>query len=106
MRVGFIGLGAMGSHMARNLHRAGLLSGVWNRTPEKARSLAAELGVAAPDTPAALAAGFVIVSASAQTPPSPAGSVGLFVYPAKGQDAAQQSKDETEFFRISFGTRF
>ena len=57
MRVGFIGLGAMGSHMARNLHRAGLLSGVWNRTPEKARSLAAELGVAAPDTPAALAAG-------------------------------------------------
>jgi 3-hydroxyisobutyrate dehydrogenase len=57
MRVGFIGLGAMGSHMARNLHRAGLLSGVWNRTPEKARTLAAELGVTAPNTPAELAAG-------------------------------------------------
>jgi len=57
MHVGFIGLGAMGSHMARNLHRAGLLSGVWNRTPEKARALAAELGVAAPSTPAELAAG-------------------------------------------------
>jgi 3-hydroxyisobutyrate dehydrogenase len=56
MRVGFIGLGAMGSHMARNLHRAGFLAGVWNRTPEKARSLAAELGVAAPDSPAELAA--------------------------------------------------
>jgi 3-hydroxyisobutyrate dehydrogenase len=55
MRVAFIGLGAMGSHMARNLHRAGLLSGVWNRTPEKARSLAAELGTDAPDSPAALA---------------------------------------------------
>jgi 3-hydroxyisobutyrate dehydrogenase len=55
MRVGFIGLGAMGSHMARNLHRAGLLSGVWNRTPEKARALAAELGTDAPDSPAALA---------------------------------------------------
>jgi 3-hydroxyisobutyrate dehydrogenase len=50
MRVGFVGLGAMGSHMARNLHRAGLLTGVWNRTAEKARSLAAELGTQAPDT--------------------------------------------------------
>jgi 3-hydroxyisobutyrate dehydrogenase len=57
MRVGFIGLGAMGSHMARNLHRAGLLSGVWNRTPEKARALAAELGTQAPDSPDTLARG-------------------------------------------------
>ena len=56
MRVGFIGLGAMGSHMARNLHRAGMLAGVWNRTPEKARALAAELGTTAPDSPAQLAA--------------------------------------------------
>src|SRR5690349_8392577 len=56
MRVGFIGLGAMGSHMARNLHRAGMLAGVWNRTPEKSRALAAELGVAAPESPAQLAA--------------------------------------------------
>jgi 3-hydroxyisobutyrate dehydrogenase len=56
MRVGFIGLGAMGSHMARNLHRAGLLASVWNRTLEKSRALAAELGVAAPETPAELAA--------------------------------------------------
>jgi 3-hydroxyisobutyrate dehydrogenase len=56
MRTGFIGLGAMGSHMARNLHRAGLLAGVWNRTPEKARTLAAELGTTAPNTPAELAA--------------------------------------------------
>ena len=56
MRVGFIGLGAMGSHMARNLHRAGMLAGVWNRSPEKARTLAAELNTTAPDTPAELAA--------------------------------------------------
>lgn len=55
MHVGFIGLGAMGSHMARNLHRAGLLSGVWNRTAEKARTLAAELGTVAAESPAALA---------------------------------------------------
>jgi 3-hydroxyisobutyrate dehydrogenase len=56
MRVGFIGLGAMGSHMARNLHRAGMLAGVWNRSAEKARSLAAELNSSAPDSPAELAA--------------------------------------------------
>ena len=56
MRVGFVGLGAMGMHMARNLHRAGLLTAVWNRTAEKARSLAGELGVAAPGTPMELAA--------------------------------------------------
>jgi 3-hydroxyisobutyrate dehydrogenase len=56
MRVGFVGLGAMGSHMARNVHRAGLLAGVWNRTQEKARALAAELGVLAPESLAGLAA--------------------------------------------------
>src|SRR5450631_4351987 len=43
MQTGFVGLGAMGVHMARNLHRAGLLNGVWNRTAEKATALAAEL---------------------------------------------------------------
>ena len=56
-RVGFVGLGAMGSHMARNLHRAGLLTAVWNRTAGKASALAAELGVKAPATLAELAAG-------------------------------------------------
>ena len=43
-------------HMARNLHRAGLLAGVWNRTAEKARTLAAELNVQAPPTIEALGA--------------------------------------------------
>jgi 3-hydroxyisobutyrate dehydrogenase len=42
--------------MARNLHKAGMLAGVWNRSPEKARSLAAELGTSAPNSPAELAA--------------------------------------------------
>ena len=55
MRVGFLGLGAMGAHMARNLDRAGLLSAVWNRTAAKATTLAAELKCAAPGTPAELA---------------------------------------------------
>jgi len=44
MRTGFVGLGAMGMHMARNLHRAGFLAGVWNRTSEKSRALAKETG--------------------------------------------------------------
>jgi 3-hydroxyisobutyrate dehydrogenase len=57
MQVGFLGLGAMGAHMARNLHKAGLLTAVWNRTPAKAAVLGAELSCAAPQTPAELAAG-------------------------------------------------
>jgi len=43
MQTGFVGLGAMGANMARNLHRAGLLTGVWNRTRSKALELAQEL---------------------------------------------------------------
>ncbi|WP_019867955.1 NAD(P)-dependent oxidoreductase [Methylovulum miyakonense] len=45
MQVGFIGLGAMGLGMARNLAKAGLLAGVYNRTAAKAQALAAELAV-------------------------------------------------------------
>ncbi|MGH8253304.1 MAG: NAD(P)-dependent oxidoreductase [Steroidobacteraceae bacterium] len=55
MRTGFIGLGAMGSGMARNLHRAGLLVGVWNRSAPKAAALAAELQCTAAPDAAALA---------------------------------------------------
>lgn len=55
MTVGFIGLGAMGQHMARNLHRAGLLTGAWNRTHSKSEALAAETGCRAFATPAELA---------------------------------------------------
>lgn len=35
MKVGIIGLGAMGMGMATRLQQAGFLSGVYNRTPEK-----------------------------------------------------------------------
>jgi 3-hydroxyisobutyrate dehydrogenase len=45
MQTGFVGLGAMGAHMARSLHRAGLLTGVWNRSADKATTLADELKV-------------------------------------------------------------
>jgi 3-hydroxyisobutyrate dehydrogenase len=55
LAAGFVGLGAMGRGMARNLHRAGLLQSVWNRTPGAATVLAAELGVTAARDPADLA---------------------------------------------------
>jgi 3-hydroxyisobutyrate dehydrogenase len=55
MNAGFIGLGAMGQHMARNLHRAGLLAGAWNRTVSRAEVLAAETGCRAFASPAELA---------------------------------------------------
>jgi 3-hydroxyisobutyrate dehydrogenase len=56
MRAGFIGLGAMGASMARNLHRAGLLRAVWNRTPAPATELASGLGCVVAANPAKLAA--------------------------------------------------
>ena len=43
-RVGFIGLGIMGSRMAANLRRAGFELVVWNRTAETAQAWAAEHG--------------------------------------------------------------
>jgi 3-hydroxyisobutyrate dehydrogenase len=49
MRVGFVGLGAMGAPMARHLHARGLLAVVGNRTLAKAQVLADELRVAAAD---------------------------------------------------------
>jgi 3-hydroxyisobutyrate dehydrogenase len=47
----------MGVGMARNLHRAGHLTAVWNRTRSKSEALAAELGVSAAADLAQLAAG-------------------------------------------------
>lgn len=55
MKVGFVGLGAMGAPMARNLHKAGLLTAVYNRSPGKAQALAAELGCSAAASVAELA---------------------------------------------------
>jgi 3-hydroxyisobutyrate dehydrogenase len=56
MRVGFVGLGAMGLGMARNLHKQNLLSAVWNRSPGKAQALARETGCTAVAKPADIAA--------------------------------------------------
>ncbi|MCC6592461.1 MAG: NAD(P)-dependent oxidoreductase [Xanthomonadales bacterium] len=69
LRCSFIGLGAMGAPMARHLAARGLLVALWNRTRERASALAAELGVAAPESLADVAACsdlvFVCVSADA-----------------------------------------
>jgi 3-hydroxyisobutyrate dehydrogenase len=59
--VAVLGTGIMGAPMARNLLKAGFPVRVWNRTPEKARVLAAE-GADLAETPAEAvrAAAFVI----------------------------------------------
>jgi 3-hydroxyisobutyrate dehydrogenase-like beta-hydroxyacid dehydrogenase len=54
-RVGFAGLGIMGSRMAANLVRAGYELGVWNRTRERAEAWAAEHRAEVAATPAELA---------------------------------------------------
>jgi 3-hydroxyisobutyrate dehydrogenase len=67
MQAGFIGLGAMGSSMARNLSKAGYLRRVWNRTPSTAAALAAQLGCEVASGPAAMVVGLdaVVVCVSA-----------------------------------------
>ena len=61
MKVGFIGLGQMGSAMAANLVKAGHAVTVWNRSPGKADALVAAGAVLA-DTPAAAAQGDVVMT--------------------------------------------
>jgi len=46
IKTSVIGLGAMGAGMAGNLHRAGLLAGAWNRTPERGQAVARQHGFA------------------------------------------------------------
>jgi 3-hydroxyisobutyrate dehydrogenase-like beta-hydroxyacid dehydrogenase len=54
-RIGFLGLGIMGSRMAANVARAGFPLSVWTRTPGKAERWAAEHGARARATPAEVA---------------------------------------------------
>ncbi len=61
-RIGFLGLGIMGSRMAANVARAGYELAVWTHTPGKAQAWAAEQrGVSAHETPAQVAAASDIV---------------------------------------------
>ncbi len=50
MKIGFIGLGRMGGHIAANLLKAGHTVTVWNRSPEPAAALVAK-GATAAKTP-------------------------------------------------------
>ncbi|HEY3346283.1 MAG TPA: NAD(P)-binding domain-containing protein, partial [Nitrospirota bacterium] len=50
MRIGFLGMGIMGSAMAENLIKGGFDVTVWNRTPEKCGPLV-ELGAAQASSP-------------------------------------------------------
>jgi 3-hydroxyisobutyrate dehydrogenase-like beta-hydroxyacid dehydrogenase len=60
-RVGFIGLGIMGSRMAANLVRAGFEVTVWNRTEQTARDWSQEFGGRVAASPAELADGADLV---------------------------------------------
>jgi len=67
--VGLLGTGRMGSGMARALARAGMAPILYNRTPERAAELAAEIGTRVAESPAALAAGVdVLLSMVADGP--------------------------------------
>ncbi|ENO77277.1 NAD(P)-dependent oxidoreductase [Thauera mechernichensis] len=87
MRIGFIGLGAMGESMARHLRAAGHPLAVWARRPESAAGLVAE-GVPLCATPAELAARsevvVTIVTASADVEALAFGGDGLAEGFAKG----------------------
>ncbi len=62
-RIGFLGLGIMGSRMAANVRRAGLPLTVWTHTPGKAALWASEHGAVAVDSPADVArASDIVVS--------------------------------------------
>ena len=56
IRVGVVGLGAMGAPMARHISNAGLLAMMWNRTASKAEALAVETGAQVAVGPEQLAA--------------------------------------------------
>ncbi|MCH8262263.1 MAG: NAD(P)-dependent oxidoreductase [Proteobacteria bacterium] len=55
MKTGVIGLGAMGAYMAINFHKASSLHRIWNRSREKAESIAKETGVEITGSPEQLA---------------------------------------------------
>jgi 3-hydroxyisobutyrate dehydrogenase-like beta-hydroxyacid dehydrogenase len=68
-RIGFAGLGLMGSRMARNLLKKGFPTTVWNRTPERCIPLAKE-GAKVAESPWALAEHADVVVACVADPPA------------------------------------
>src|SRR4051794_22967493 len=66
-RIGFLGLGDMGTPMARRLLRAGHDMAVWNRSPERSLTLVQEGATLAP-SPAKAATGSDFVITMLSTP--------------------------------------
>lgn len=69
MRIGFLGLGIMGSRMAANLAKKGHTVAVWNRTKARAEALAGD-GVAVAASPAEAARGAEAVCLCLADPPA------------------------------------
>jgi 3-hydroxyisobutyrate dehydrogenase-like beta-hydroxyacid dehydrogenase len=67
MKIGFVGLGIMGSAMAANLLKAGFTVTVWNRSPDKCTVLA-ELGAIVAASPRAAAESSDTIIAVMATP--------------------------------------
>ncbi len=59
MRIGFIGLGAMGWHMAGHLTQLDATVMVWNRTQRKAEAHAAQFATVAVDLDVLVQADFI-----------------------------------------------
>jgi 3-hydroxyisobutyrate dehydrogenase len=68
-RIGFAGMGLMGSRMARNLLKKGFPTTVWNRTPERCEPLVRE-GARAARTPFELAEHTDVVVVCVADPPA------------------------------------
>jgi 3-hydroxyisobutyrate dehydrogenase-like beta-hydroxyacid dehydrogenase len=68
-KIGFIGLGLMGRHMAMNLLKAGHSLTVWNRTPAKAQELVAAGAVLA-KTPKEVAEASEVLLTIVSDPPA------------------------------------
>jgi 3-hydroxyisobutyrate dehydrogenase len=87
-KVGFLGLGLMGSRMARNLAQKGFELTVWNRTRGRAEELA-RLGAKVVDTPAQVAASVDAFCTALAGPPALRevvfGPQGLFSTAKSGQ---------------------
>lgn len=67
-RIGFIGLGIMGSGMVKNLVAKGYAVRVWNRTPERVAALGLDVPIA--PTPRALAESSEVVICCVSDPPA------------------------------------
>ena len=110
-RIGFIGLGTMGSAMAANLLKAGATVSVWNRTPGKAAKLVA-LGARAGSSPGDVAAASdITVVCVSDTPDVEAvlfGPGGIAESAAAGSlviDCSTISPEATRGFGQRLGTR-